>query len=85
VVKAVEGVEAKPDSAGRKETLREEVAASKADQDEEILTAARQLLDHVTALPDGGQHIQQASGKNIAQADRGSTATVTLNEPKPRN
>jgi hypothetical protein len=44
VVQAVEKLEAKPDSQGRKETLAEEIAAVKAEQDEEILVAAKQVL-----------------------------------------
>jgi hypothetical protein len=53
VVQAVEQVEAKPDSAGRKETLAEEVAGVKADQDPEIVQAAQILLQAVQGLPEG--------------------------------
>ncbi len=44
VVQAVEKLEAKPDSQGRKEILAEEMAAVKVEQDEEILAAAKQIL-----------------------------------------
>ena len=44
VVQAVEKLEAKPDSQGRKETLAEEIVAVKAEQDEEIVAAANQVL-----------------------------------------
>ncbi len=76
VVHAVNEVEAKPDSAGRKATLQEEVTTAKADQDQEVLQVAQALLQLLQATPEGGQHVQIATGNYIAQADRGSTATV---------
>jgi hypothetical protein len=54
VVHAVNEVEAKPDSAGRKATLQEEVAAVKADQDQEVLHTAQALLQLFQASPEGG-------------------------------
>ncbi len=78
VVHAVNEVEAKPDSAGRKTTLQEEVAAAKADQDQEVLQAAQALLHLLRATPEGGQHVQTATGSYIAQADRESSASVTI-------
>lgn len=44
VVQAVEKLEAKPESQARKGMLVEEIAAAKAEQDEEILAAAKQVL-----------------------------------------
>ena len=44
VVQAIDKLEAKPDSQGRKETLAEEIATVKAEQDEEIIAAAKQIL-----------------------------------------
>jgi hypothetical protein len=44
--------------------------------------AARELLEHVKAQPDGEQHIQNAIGSYIAQADRGGIAKVRVNQPK---
>jgi HetE-like protein len=83
VVHAVNGVEAKPDSAGRQATLQEEVAAAKADQDQEVLHAAQALLQLLQASAEGGQHMQTATGSYIAQADRGSSASVTVgNQPE---
>lgn len=78
VLHAVGQVEAKPDSAGRKATLQEEVAAVKADQDQEVLHAAQALLQLLQASPEGAQHIQTATGSYIAQADRGSSASVNI-------
>ncbi len=78
VVHAVNEVEAKPDSAGRKAMLQEEVVAAKADQDQEVLQAAQALLHLLQATPEGGQHVQTATGSYIAQADRESSASVTI-------
>jgi predicted Zn-dependent peptidase len=44
VVQAIGQLETKPTSSGRKETLQEEIATVKADQDEEILAMAKHLL-----------------------------------------
>ena len=44
VVQAVENLEAKPDSKARKDMLAEEIATAKAEQDEEIIAAANQIL-----------------------------------------
>ncbi len=78
VVHAVNEVETKPDSAGRQATLQEEVAAVKADQDQEVLHAAQALLQLLQASPEAGQHVQTATGSYIAQADRGSSASVNI-------
>ena len=82
LAEAVEKLEKKPDSAGWKETLQEQVKATKADQDPDVLKAAQALLDQIKAQPSGEQHIQTAIGSYIAQADRGGTATVSVNQPK---
>ena len=82
LVKAVQSLETKPDSAGRKTMVQEEVAATKADQNPEILAAAQALLEKIKAQPGGEQHVQTAIGSYIAQADRGSTATVNVNQSK---
>ncbi len=76
VVHAVNEVEAKPDSAGRKATLQEEITNTKADQDQEVLQAAQALLHLLQTIPEGGQHVQTATGSYIAQADQGSSASV---------
>jgi hypothetical protein len=76
IAKAVDGLEARPDSAGRATTLQEEVAAAKADQDPDILTAAHALLDQVKAQPGGQQSIQNVYGNQNAVTQGGGTATV---------
>jgi hypothetical protein len=82
MVKAVEDLEGTPDSKGRQQTLQEEVGKAHADQDVDIQQAAQELLTQLRAQPGGEQHIQQAIGSYIAQADRGSSATVNVNQPK---
>lgn len=54
VIHAVDQVETKPDSAGRKAMLQEEIAAVKADQDPEVLHAAQALLQMLQASAEGG-------------------------------
>jgi hypothetical protein len=71
IVNAIEGLEAKPDSTGRKEVLKEEVAAAKADRDPDILQAAEVLLDQIRAQPDGERLIQMAVGSHPIHADQG--------------
>jgi hypothetical protein len=86
VLKAVDDLEAKPDSEGRRLTLKEEVGEAKADEDPEIRQVAQALLDQLQAQPAGRQHIQHAMGSYIAQADRQSTAQVHVNQPnKPKS
>jgi hypothetical protein len=82
LIQAVDELEAKPDSEGRKLTLKEEVENAKADEDSEIRQKAQALLDQLEAQPGGRQHIQNAVGSYIAQADRQSTAQVRVNHPK---
>ncbi len=75
---ALDGLERNPGSQGRKQTLDEEIAAAKADQDPALVELARALLAQIESQPGGAQHIQNAVGNYIAQADRGATATVTV-------
>ncbi len=84
VVHAVNEMEAKPDSAGRKATLQEEVAAARVDQDQEVLHAAQALLQLLQASAEGGHHVQTATGSYIAQADRGSSASVNIGRQPER-
>ena len=83
VVDAVEALEAQPDSAGRREVVREEVEASGAADDAELITVAMDLLEQIGNARGGEQHIQQAVGNYIAQADRGGTAQVHVRGDHP--
>ena len=83
VVKAVKELEANPKSAARKEVVKEEVAAIKADQDQELLQLAQSLLKSLKALPEGSQIIQTAIGdQNIQIA--GNTNTVNVDTTKKK-
>src|SRR5689334_17499960 len=57
--KAVKEVEKKPNSLGRQETLKEEVAAAKADQDPDLLKAAEVLLSKLKNQPDRELNLNQ--------------------------
>lgn len=81
IAKAVDEVEANPESKTRPGTLNEEVVNAKADQDQDLVQAAKALLEKLNAQPGGAQIIQQATGSYIAQASGGSTATVNVNDP----
>jgi hypothetical protein len=78
VADAIEKLQAKPESLGRRETLREELGAVDAAGDPELLGAANSLLQLIKNLPQGEQHVQAARGIGIAQADHGSTASVSI-------
>lgn len=67
VSKAIDNLEAKPDSSGRRETLTEEVTAAKADADPELVSHAQSLLALVQALPKTSLNVQNAQGIGIVQ------------------
>ena len=74
VLKKVVDLEGKPDSPARQASLQEEVADAKADKDEELLTAARKLLDEIKAQPGGSQLVMNVSGSGAAAAYGGVAA-----------
>ena len=84
VTDAIEKLQAKPESPGRQQTLTEELKTANASADSELVSAAQSLLELIKSLPQGEQHIQNAIGTGIAQADRGSTATVSFAAPPPK-
>jgi hypothetical protein len=61
VVKAVDDLEMKPESDGRKQTLQEEVKEARIDDDPQIRDAALDLLARIKSQPGGERHVQQAS------------------------
>lgn len=79
IVQAVQGFEARPESTARKELVVEEIQRSGADQDPELLKAARDLLARIQEDPGRRSSVQQAIGSYIAQADRQSHAEVNVN------
>ena len=78
VVQAVEQVEAKPASQARQTMLAEEVAAVQADHDTELLQVAQAVLQALQSSSEDAGHMQTATGNYIAQADRGSNASVNI-------
>jgi SEFIR domain len=59
VVQAVENLEKKPDSIGRREMLKEELIGSGAEADAEILATARSLLENLKKQPSDREIVQQ--------------------------
>jgi hypothetical protein len=84
-VKAIDGLESKPASDGRKQTLAEELDGAGVTTHQDLVSAAEALLALIKALPQGEKHVQFAQGTGIAQADRGSTATVTMSAPSRKD
>jgi hypothetical protein len=80
---AIDKLEAKPDSGARKEVLAEELKAVNSANDHELVSAAQALLALIKAQPESEKHIQVAQRTGIAQADRGSIATVNMSAPPP--
>ena len=80
VAKAVQGLEDNPASEGRKQVLNEELNTAHAAQDPDVLKLAKELLTALQDYPGGAQHVQQATGSFISQADRNSMATVNVNK-----
>jgi len=81
VVEAVEQVEAKPASDARKALLAEEVLTAKADQDSDLLALAQALQQMLQSSSDTTGGVQTATGNYIAQANRGSSASVHIGTP----
>jgi len=75
-------LEKRPNSEGRQVTLKEEVERTNLDQDPEVRQAAQDLLNQVKAQPSGEQHVQSAIGSYIAQPNRSSIATVSVEQPR---
>jgi len=78
VIEAIDKLEAKPESQGRRTTLAEELNETNAAADPELSSAAAGLLELIKAMPQGEKHIQTAVGSGIAQADHGGTASVKI-------
>ena len=70
VVNAVEQLEKKPDSEGRKATLQEEVENAKVNDDPEIVKLAQDFLNQLKEQPGGQQVITQ----NISHVKYGATS-----------
>jgi hypothetical protein len=80
VVQAADEVETNPRSKSRPATLNEEVLATGADKDPELLAAAEDLLSRLKATPAGRTVVNQivAGDKNIFSG----TGNVTVHGPQ---
>jgi hypothetical protein len=85
LAKAVSELELKPESKGRQTTLVEVVKSAGAEDDADIIAAAKALLETVEGQPGGAQYVQSARGNFIAQAAGNSTATVNVSGYKPED
>ena len=77
---AIDKFEDTPDSPKRQETLAHEMKTVDAAGDPQLLQAAQALLELIKGLPGAEKHIQLAHGIGIAQAEGGSTATVSFSK-----
>jgi hypothetical protein len=75
VVEAVAKVEQSPDSNGRKETLKEELQAVGADQDQELLAKVQEF---VKLLESKGVSVNQSIGNVTATVSGGGTAVGAI-------
>jgi formylglycine-generating enzyme required for sulfatase activity/energy-coupling factor transporter ATP-binding protein EcfA2 len=75
---ALEGVEKKPDSKGRQQTLSEELKASGAGQDAEVMKQAKALLDLLKehGLAGGSSYIANLNGNGVIAQDHSISAGV---------
>jgi hypothetical protein len=81
VVKAVDELEANPGSDSRKGVVKEEIAAAKADKDQELVQLAQSLLENIKAVPGGAQIVQTVTGNQNIQV-AGSGNSLNVNWPK---
>ena len=82
LVEAVNKLEAKPQSEARKATVQEEVEASKANNDPEIVQLAQGLLEKLKEHPEGQQVINQTVShvKYAATSGTGTASISNINE-----
>ena len=80
---AIENVEKKPDSPGRKETLKEEISVAKVNDDPEILKLAEVIIKNIQEIPGGKNIVSQTVTGN--QNIFSGTGNVSINEsPKSK-
>ena len=71
LVNAVDGLEKKPDSEGRKATVQEEVEVAKVNDDPEMLQLAQDLLDKIKEQPGGQEIINQTQTNTVSGVNVG--------------
>ena len=72
VVDAIDRLEKKPDSEGRKATVSEEVELAKVNEEPEIVRLAQDLLEQLKDTPEGQQVITQ----NVSQVKYAATSAT---------
>jgi len=77
VVNAVEQLEKKPDSEGRKATLQEEVENAKVNDDPEIVKLAQDFLNQLKEQP-GGQQIINQNISNVKYAATSGSGNANI-------
>ena len=86
VAEALDDLEREPRSAGRRVLLREKLDNVHADQDDQLLNAAREVLEKLRSLPEGHELVQQinqtVSGDRNIVAGAGNI-TVNYGDRKP--
>ena len=82
LVEAVNKLEAKPQSNGRKTIVQEEVETAKANDDPEIVQLAQSLLEKLKEHPEGKQVINQtvSNVKYAATSGSGPATISNINE-----
>ncbi|MGF6408868.1 hypothetical protein [Paraburkholderia sp. MM5482-R1] len=83
VADAVDKLEKKPDAAGRRQTVEDELVEVNAGDDPDLLAAAQALLDQIKATSGYKHNVQFAHGTGIAQASDGGSASVTFHDSRP--
>jgi len=79
IIEVLDDLEKDPISNMGKKWLQKEIQNNQLDQDADILEAAKKLLNEMKSSGNE-KHIMQAKGNFIAQADHGSSASVTINK-----
>jgi len=85
VGKAVDELESNPKSNGRKETVKEEMAAANVGADRDLVKLANALIEQLKTQPGGASLVQQiAQGDQNVQAAGGSSVTVSYGAAPPK-
>jgi beta-phosphoglucomutase-like phosphatase (HAD superfamily) len=78
LIDAVEKLESKPDSEGRKATLQEEVANAKANDNSKIVQLAQELLEKLKEQPGEKTTIAQTINAKYAATSGTGNASMTV-------
>ena len=85
-MEAVDELVDEPESEGRKRLLAEKLEAARADEDSELRSAARELLDAVKAQPGGEQYVANTmtAGRQVHSAGRPRRHGQRVDQPPGR-